>query len=173
MSYKLGAEAFLNRFLKRFPQSSFQWKAKIGEELILIPSNKVLDFLYDVKKSDEYQELSPLAHQMLLDGLASGRTEAPVYLGSFSKYYEEEPKIFFIFQHDKKIAEIDISLEFGIKLSISSDYLKGKHFVLHRRPLNIVHATQNHRRHWLANKPKFGKLGVCLASEIYHGLNKN
>jgi len=71
-----------------------------------------------------------------------------------------------LYQSDKKIVQIYGSTFFGIRLLIKSPFLK-KNLLVYRRPVNLIEQTQYNRRYWLANKPKFAKLGASLASQIH------
>ncbi len=135
MSYKKGAEAFISRFKKKFPE---------------------FEYLWDVKKSSG-NGASIMGGGIFL--CRSGPYDSVTYdvypIGTIPNIKE-----------DKKILSIKIDLIFGIRINITSKYLD-KGFHLHRRPKNICKGNIHGMRHWLANKPKFAKLGANISSQIH------
>lgn len=72
---------------------------------------------------------------------------------------------------DIEVCRIDGNTLFGIRLNIRSSYLK-RDLHLHRRPLKLIIQNQHGMRTWLKNKPKFGKLGASVASQIHFQLGE-
>lgn len=156
MSYLLGFQAFVKRFEKRFPSPEFRWEVKNERE----DENYDLPSLIYTK--DFWVHLSKREH---------GSTSIK------------------IFKDKTEVCSIWAQTSFGIGLHVSSKFLnppKNKaqlehdhshcdsnhHWNIIRRPLHLCFANRLNKRHWLKNKPKFGRLGAILSYQIITNLEK-
>jgi hypothetical protein len=65
-----------------------------------------------------------------------------------------------------KIVDIEATIDFGVKLIISSRFLE-KEIVIIRRPLYPwAKGNQYNKRVWLKNKPKFSNIGARVSEKI-------
>lgn len=138
MSYRLGFQAFVKRFEKRFPEPEYRYVVSI-------------------------QETPKTAPRLFTGGNENGSiflhvAESGGNIHCVSIYHGKT---------DELICKINANLTFGIRLDVDSKYLKRGHLHLHRRPKNLIFQNQHGMRFWLQNKPKFAKLGASLASQIH------
>ena len=83
-----------------------------------------------------------------------------------------EETTFTITKGTENICTINGDVSFGIRLYVSSPFLKQDVF-LHRRPKRLVFANQHNMRQWLKNKPKLRQLGASVASSIVKNQKAN
>lgn len=156
MSYLLGFQAFVRRFQKKFPEPEFRWEVKNERE-------------------DEDYDLPALVHTKDLWVHLSKQERGSVSIK--------------IFKDKTQVVSIYALTNFGIGLHVTSKFLnppknqrqlefdnehcdQNHHWNLIRRPLHLCFANRHGKRHWLRNKPKFGKLGSILSYQILSNLEK-
>lgn len=136
MSYRAGFQAFVQRFVNRFPEPDFRYVAAVSKTDGSSQSIFVTKHLWDELKMQDDQQLV-----IIYDTIK-----------------------------DTDLCHIKADLTFGIRLELTSDFLK-KPLYLYRRPRSLSSGTRFNRRRWLEDKPKFGQLGASLAAQIYRDYN--